>query len=348
MGFCLLGSMAQAQSPSAQVLLDQGLELFKADDNAGAAAKYEQVLASVPGNIAALMGLMYCYMNLHRDTELVSVCEKLLQAPGELPLATAYSYYGLGLSHLKRYADAEQAFAKGAAQYPDDFALHFNRGNNLIRLSQPAAAKQSYCAAVVANPRHFRSHLNLSVGMFAEGDRVPAVLALGRYLELDAQGQQAAARAGQFDQALMQGVRRQDEGHVNVTLPSKSVDALNAGTVKPDDFANLEVGLTLAAAKAVGESKGKSSHITLVHEVFVELCRLLAAQAPGQRTGFAWQYYAPYYVELEKQGHAPAFVHLTHTAQGEPEVQLWLAAHKADVAKFQQWSAAYAWPKGLR
>jgi hypothetical protein len=105
--------------------------------------------------------------------------------------------------------------------------------------------------------------------------------------------------------------------------------------------------LNLVSARTIGKDSGTA--VSRFAEQFSWLCKSLAEHSSARQTGFTWNYYVPYFVEMEKKGYVTAFAYLTHASQAEvPEVQQWLAAHPNEVAVFQEWSKNYAWPRAVK
>ena len=63
------------------------------------------------------------------------------------------------------------------------------------------------------------------------------------------------------------------------------------------------------------------------------------------RSKFTWKYYAPYFVELKKQGHTEAFVYYINQQSTLAGVDQWLEQHQNKVTDFLNWSKGYQWPK---
>ena len=337
---------ADPSGNSATALQAQGLKLFTADDNAGAALAYEQALALEPNNFVSLTGLMYCYNALSRDAEAVVVGEKMVKINPNAT-ATAFSYYGLALNHLGRTKEAEKVYGEGARLYPEAFALHFNRGVNLLKLNEPVAAGESFQTVVLANPQHAKSHYNIGFGRLAEGARIAGVLAVGRCLAVDASDAKDAARREVFDAALLKGSTLTEHGVV-FNISKERIDAAQARDRGGDDFSNIDQELLTVSASLAASSNAPTNRVERANRLFSTLCKLLSARPAAERKGFVWDYYAPYFIEMEKKDFVPAFIYVAHTSQTEvPEVQQWLAAHATEVEAFQEWSKKYLWPKSL-
>jgi hypothetical protein len=57
---------------------------------------------------------------------------------------------------------------------------------------------------------------------------------------------------------------------------------------------------------------------------FETLFKILGEQK-SEPSKFTWKYYVPYFVALEKQGHAEAFAYYISRRSTDPEVSEWLA-----------------------
>jgi hypothetical protein len=59
--------------------------------------------------------------------------------------------------------------------------------------------------------------------------------------------------------------------------------------------------------------------------------------------GFCWNYYAPYYIEMERRGLTEAFVYLISRSSEDQEVLTWLSENRAKVGELLTWSNNYSW-----
>jgi tetratricopeptide (TPR) repeat protein len=346
----LLSSIeATAQTPDNTArhdLVEQGVKLYDAGQYPEAVAKYQQALATAPNDPYALSELALTYNSMGRNKEAVDICQKLLKADPNAD-ESVYVTYGNSLDALKKTKDAYRAYEDGLKHHPASASLYFNLGVAQATSGQGPASIGSFQQAVALRPDYASVHMSLGVMQLASQARVPAVLALARFLVLEPRGARAAQRLPLLDKAMSQGVTRTGANAVTLSMTVENIQAAGRESEKPDNFGLTEMMLNLASARTIGKDSGTA--VSRFAEQFSWLCKSLAERRSAKPTGFTWNYYVPYFVEMEQKGYVPAFAYLTHASQTEvPEVQQWLAAHPNEVAVFQEWSKNYAWPRAVK
>jgi hypothetical protein len=75
--------------------------------------------------------------------------------------------------------------------------------------------------------------------------------------------------------------------------------------------------------------------------------KLLDNDKVTDRSAFAWRYYVPYFIELQKKGYTELFVYWVSQRTNLGGVREWAAdaANRQRVSAFLQWSQQYVWPK---
>lgn len=337
---------AGAQSvPMVNDLVREGVALYDAGRYEQAAAKYRQALVALPNYAAAQAELALACAALGRHAEAVALCQQVLAAHPESADALVYATYGNSLDASQQPAAALAVYRQGLQRYPEAYLLYFNQGVTLAGQEREAEAVASFQHAVALNPAHAGSHMGLGGVQLGAGARVPAILALARFLVLEPGSGRAAQRRALLDQALLPGgsppeARR--AGAVPAAVPKKN-KGKKAGS---DDFGPEERLLSLAGALNLDAKDRAETKTEQFIDRFGSLCKALGERAPAAGDGFTRAYYVPYFVELEKRGYVPAFAYLVHGSQADaPEVQQWLAAHPAQVQVFREWSKNYDWPK---
>ncbi|WP_210517503.1 tetratricopeptide repeat protein [Hymenobacter terricola] len=347
---CSIGAAAAQDNGAASphALVEEGVKLYDAGKYDEAVAKYQQALKAAPGDETATSELALTYNALGRDAEAAKLCEKLLKAN---PAAdqSVYVTYGNSLDALKKTKEASRVYEQGLKRYPNSYSLHYNQGVAQATSGQAPAAIASFQQAVALNPGHASSHLSLGVMQLSSRARVPAVLALGRFLVLEPRSARATQRLPLLDQAMTQGVSKTGSNAVTINISEDALNGTNGKSSGPDNFGPAELLLSISGAAVLNLPAGAPvpTEIEQFSTQFGHLCKTLGELNDKQK-GFTWNYYVPYFVEMEKKGYAPAFAYLSHSSQTTvPEVQQWLTAHPAEVAVFQEWSKNYVWPKPL-
>jgi len=343
----LLPAAARAQAPDdAQALVKQGVTLYDQGKYDEAVLRYRQALKLAPDNFTAQYELAMTYGALGRNEEVVDLCRKLLKNNAEAS-DNVYVTYGTALDDLKKPQEAVKIYQAGIRKFPDSGLLYYNLGVTQAGLRQYDEAIGSQQRAVRLNPSHASAHRVLAILTAAEGNRVPAILEYVRFLQLEPQSRRAAANLTQLDQLLGQGVEKTGENSVTINMSTELLKQVNGRKNKPDNFGQADMLLTMAAALDHDEKNKDKTPTARLTEKLGSLCRSLAEQQPASRQGFAWEYYAPFFITLEKAGYVPTLAYLIQSSRtDQADVQQWLQQHPSEVKELQEWAAAYVWPKG--
>lgn len=339
---------AQAQSgATAETLIKQGISQYDQGQYQQAIASYEQALKLEPTNSTAQYELALTYNATNRNDEAVALCKRLLKQDAT-PGAEVYGTYGNALDGLRKPKEAVKIYEEGLKKYPNDGPLYYNMGvTQASSLNQLEAAIASMQQSVRCREAHANSHAALASLTTTQGNRIPALLETVRLLELEAEGKRAAASLAALDKMMGQGVQQTGEKSFTINLPMDMVKDVGRKNAGPDNFAAADMLLTLASALDHDEKNKDKSATERFIEKFSSLCKSLEENKPEARTGFVWQYYVPYFVELEKRGHVPALAYAIQASRAEnvPEVKAWLSEHPVQVQALRQWSSTYIWPK---
>ncbi|MCI1186878.1 tetratricopeptide repeat protein [Hymenobacter sp. DH14] len=345
-------AFAQTAPRPARELIDEGIRLYDAGKYDEALARYQQVLAAEPANTTALSELALTYNALDRNAEAAAICEKLIKANPRVD-PSVYVTYGNSLDGLKKPKEAVRIYEQGLKYFPDSYSLYFNAGVAQARNGQLPASIGSFQQAITLNPNHASSHMSLGVMQTASQHRIPGLLSLSRFLILEPRSARSVQRLPMLDKAMELGVARTGENAITINVSSAALAGSNGKESGPDNFGPAEMLLSISSATMLDKSLNKdvpppATPIERFVRQFDSLCEGLGELGENQK-GFTWNYYVPYFVEMQKKGFVPAFAYLAHASQTQvPEVQQWLAAHPNEVAVFQEWSKNYVWPKPLK
>jgi hypothetical protein len=73
----------------------------------------------------------------------------------------------------------------------------------------------------------------------------------------------------------------------------------------------------------------------------------MAESTPKQKSsGFAWDYYRPYFCEIAKRKFAEPFCYYIAQSAQSDEVERWLTLNAERVREFLTWSKGYQWTNG--
>lgn len=347
--FAGLSATAQAQTPDeVNTLIKQGVALYDEGKYDEAVLRYKQALKLAPDNSTAQYELAMTYGELGRHQEAIDLCKQLLKKEDGVDPGV-YVTYGTALDDLKKPQEAIRIYQTGIKKFPGAGMLYYNLAVTQAGIERYDEARASLQQSVRLNPGHASSHMSLAVLTMQDGNRVPAVLELVRFLQLEPRGQRAVVNLERLDKLLGQGVKRVGKKAVEANLTVTGIQSMNRRKGQPDNFALPDVFLTLAEAKDYQEeSKGKSATQRLAEKLDM-LGQSLEQEQPDGRRGFAWEYYVPYFITLQKAGYLPTLAYLIQAARpGQPEAQQWLEQHPGQVKELQEWSEAYKWPQVVK
>jgi len=192
------------------------------------------------------------------------------------------------------------------------------------------------------DPNYRSSHYILGQLYYQDKYKIPALLAICRFLVVEPDSQRSADALGALRQMLQSGVSKggkENEIYIQVDQ--------TLGKKDEGDFDSAAVMLPLLMASRNLEKNKDKSEMQLTVENFDSLFTVLDEQSAGKKSnGFAWNYYRPYFVELKKRNYTEAFTYFIHQTSGIPGVLKWLQQNAAKVQEFLAWSQGYKWYDG--
>ncbi|GAA3929267.1 tetratricopeptide repeat protein [Hymenobacter algoricola] len=343
---CTLLTTTYAQSPAeVKALIKEGVALYDAGKYDEAVLRYRQALKLAPDDFTAQYELALTYGSLGRPEEVVEMSKKLLLNEARAD-ANVYVIYGTALDDLKKPREAVRIYQAGLKKFPDQGLLYYNLGVTQAGLQQYEEAIVSLQQAVRKNPGHASAHRVLGALTAAGGNRVPAVLEYLRFLQLEPLTERSAPNLALLDKLLARGVTPTSDSSVTISLDRDVLKQMNSRKSKPDNFGQADMLLSMKGAKDKALlSKGQLPTERLIEKLGT-LLESLAEQKPATRPGFAWEYYVPYFIDLQRAGYLPTLAYLVQASRtAQPEVPQWLEQHSREVKELREWSKAYAWPK---
>lgn len=178
-----------------QTAAGAAMDAMKAGQHDEAIAKFNEVIAKVPG-------CADCYYNIgvaHTQKQRPAEAEAAFKKTIELKPDSAEAYTGLAnlYNGQKKFDLAAEASAKasqfsGGALGGGSAEASFNQGVILFNAGKFAEAKLQFEAAVKADPNMSMAHYQLGMTNLNTGDFSGAVTALEAYLKVDPNGPKAA------------------------------------------------------------------------------------------------------------------------------------------------------------
>lgn len=320
-----------------QALVREGIRLHDAGDYDGAIAKYKEVLYESPDVVNALYELSFTYFTKGDYETALTYTRRGLQYRSDL-LPGFYINLGNCLDELGKRDEAIEVYRTAVQRSPGSALLHYNLGLTLVRSGNYAAARPDIEQSVTLDPEHSSSHLLLATIYERLGYRVPALLALSRFLLLEPASGRSKAALETVHQLMNSGVstRSGDKG-VTITL-GQSQDSLK----DEGDFGTAEIAMSLAvAASQLPKAREQSTPFQLFAANYAILGETLSSVKAG---GFAAAYYAPFFAEMNKRGFNEAFVFRAFRVVELDGSAKWAAKNDSKLRDFDAWLTAYRWP----
>ena len=190
--------MSEADKSAAvavQAAAGAAMDAMKAGQHDEAIAKFNEVIAKVPGCADCYYNIGVAHTQRQRPTEAEAAFKKTI----ELKPDSAEAYTGLAnlYNGQKKFDLAAEASAKasqfsGGAGGGGSAEASFNQGVILFNAGKFAEAKPQFEAAVKADPNMAMAQYQLGMTNLNTGDFAGAVTALEAYLKVDPNGPKAA------------------------------------------------------------------------------------------------------------------------------------------------------------
>jgi tetratricopeptide (TPR) repeat protein len=311
-------------------VIAEGARLHDRGDYDGAIEKYESVLALNPDDVVAIYELGYSHFARKDYAQALEYARKGVRYVSDLrpqfllQIASCQDNMGDGERAVKTYR-------KMIKEFPGVPLVHFNLAVTYARQDKRELAKEQLKKELAISPDHRSSHYLLGMLLEEEGYRIPAVLALSRFLILEPNTERSGAALGGLQKLIQAGVSIENEK--KVTLMIKPDTRKDEG-----DFARLELMLSLVAAGLALEE----NRVEQFCSFFRNLIEVVGREQ--RKLGFTGAYYIPYFREIKERGYTDAFAYLIHAGSPDGEVGQWLIANEDRVEEFLEWSRDYPWP----
>jgi tetratricopeptide (TPR) repeat protein len=326
-------------SPAEVTVLRAGDALYAQRNFDQAIARYEEALQLNPGSAYALNQLADAYLQKKEYRKAVETAVKGVEYKSSyLPLL--YTTLGNTLDLAGQPQDAVEVYKKGLALAPNAGTLYFNLGVTYQgALKHLAEARATFKQGAVAAPNHPGIQFQLAGSFLRDDFKTPALLAISRYLTLDAASDRAAPHYTLWRQLLNGNTRPPDQnGQIQIVVnPNQKKDEGNLQT--------LDMDISMSKVVAFKTSAGKMPMQSLYEQVD-SLFAMYGKRPPGDdKEKFLWTYYMPYFIEMQQKSFVEPFVYFASQRTNIPGVREWLAANGERVTAFLDWSKNYSWPK---
>ncbi len=326
-------------TPEQKAVIREGIALHDQGDYDGAIKKYESVLSSNPDNISALYEVSYSYFAKKDYRKALELSEKGTDYVSNV-LPQFYMQVANCWDHLGEPEKAIDIYKKMLKDFPREPLLHYNLALTYSQNNKPELAISNLKEELYVTPDHPTSHLLLG-GLFQKnGYAIPAIFALSRFMILESKSVRAANALAGLQQLINSGVVAKDEKNISITIDPKA---------KKDegDFTSIQMALSLVSAGRFLEKNKDKSSLEKEVEQFRSFFQIMLEMVGDEKKKlrFTGEYYVPYFIEMQKNGHVDAFVYWIHGGSKDKEVDEWLEKNPEKVGAFLNWSKQYQWPQ---
>lgn len=345
--FCVGAANAQSFL-LAEDVVKEGIALHDQGKYEEALGKYDAALKLDSNNFTALAEKAVTYTAMKRYEESLQQARKLMtQFKGNRRLGNTYVTAGNTLDLMQKPDQALAMYDDGIKEFPDYYHLYFNKAITLSNLKRYDEAVQVCEKAALANPDHSSSHYVIAVLNNSNKKRIPAILAYCRFLVVEPSGQRALGVQKELLNLMNGDTKKTGKNATTISLsPDMLAGVKDADSPRPNNFAITDLTLSLSAALDHDKKNENKSVVDNFIRKIETVCSSLS-ETKTNNSGFYWEYYAPYFIELKEKKFIEPFAYLIFSASDDKSVSEWLATHETEVQTFLEWSKSYSWP-GLK
>ena len=336
--FSILGC-AQNKA-EAEKKIREGVTLYDAGKYDEALSRYNEALNLDKNNFFALAEKAMTLEIMKKYDESIEVSELVLKLYPKEDNATVYVTYGNALDHIGKSDLAIKAYNEGIKKYPDYYHLYFNKGIALYKVKETEKAVEAFQITTRLNPNHAGSYNALAV--IDRSNRIPSILAAGRYLILDNKSSRAKGNLETMLTLMKQGISKSEDNSINVSLSSISGDKTNNKKSNTDDFSTVDIMLSMSATQDLHEENKDKTEIQKFIDKFSPVCRIMKEVKPKQK-GYYWDFLAPYFIEMNDKNLLEPFANIIFLAIQDKDAIQYNEQHQDKIKEFYNWSKNYNW-----
>lgn len=326
-----LGSLFSQNPNDAKTLVNEGIIYHDKGDFEGAIKCYDKALELDKDNLLALGEKAFSLNSLGKNNECIQICKLAIEKhKGEKELKNVYVSYADALDAQKKTEAALQIYDIGIKSFPFYYQLYFNKGVTLAKLKKSEEALMCFQRSAVYNPRNAASHDAIARTLYVKNNSIAALLAFCRFFTLENESARGKKN--------LEYVRKILKADIQKALN----DSMNNNTSKENNFSSVSL---ILSTEIVLDSDKKNIKKTEVENFIRKFDKIYSAlkETKNNNSGFYWDYYVPYFIELKDKGFIEIFANLVFYVSEDKSAQKWIKAHEEEVKRFLEWSKAYGW-----
>ncbi|MCT4582935.1 MAG: tetratricopeptide repeat protein [Flavobacteriales bacterium] len=333
-----------AQIESDQKIVGEGIALHDQGAYRAAITKYQEALAQNPNNVTAYAEKALSLMMLNEYDEVVKTCQKCIAvAPDSEELKTVYATYANAFDMMGQPKKALSVYDEGLKRFPGFYHLYFNKGITLVQMEAYKKAIQNFEKAIQLNPQHPGSHNALARVLYIQEQKIPALMVLARFFILEPNGKRAKLNIPYMEDLTKGNAQKTGRNSVTINIDVNDIPKEGEEAVKKEnDFTTTALVLALNSGMDFTKANKKKTEVDLLKGNIETLCSSLE-ELKADNHGLYWDYFAPYFIEMNKNNYIETFSYIVYSSSDEKYVKKWIAKHKEKIDAFYSWSNNYSW-----
>lgn len=336
-----------SESQDPQTLIEEGIRFHDNGDYDKAVQKYLAAIAIDPKNASAYYEASYSYHLKHDYENALKMVEKAIEYGGGDTRRMAVVVKGSILDDMGRRKDSAEFYEKAVKEYPDFYLLWFNYGVTLTALKRYDEAENAYIKGLSYKLNHPGSNLQLGKLKDMENMKAPAALCYYFFLLLEPNTNRSKDAVTSL-RRLLYGNTSDTAKAVTINLNADMMKDNN-----PLSSAELFFGLLGTTGseldKATGTKRSAQQRFVNDTDRYFGMLSELKAKQPEPSTGkkkkkkdepepnFYFDTYVPFFADLKAADHVEAFCYHIMKNSGDPEVAKWTASNQDKVNRFYTW-----------
>jgi len=328
----------------AENLVREGVSLEDSGKSELAITQYQRALDLDKDNLMALTEMAYSLLSVGQYEEVIKYCKKAIKThKGEEDLKIVYVSYGNAYDMLKKTDKSIGIYDEGIRLFPEYFQLYYNKGVSLSGENKNEEAITCFEKSATLNPNHASSHNAIGNLLLLNNQKVPALLAFCRFLAIEPESKRSGTGLENVHKIMDGNVSVSEKKSITVNIsPDMLEENMKNGKQKSNNFSSTELLLAVSAGLAYDSSNRNKTEVEQFKGRFEAICGSLK-ETEKDNYGFYWDYYVPYFTDMNDKGLIETFSYLAFASSGDPDVLEWLKSHKAEISNFYKWSDVFAW-----
>ncbi len=337
-------SFTLAQTESIQKIIGEGVQLHDKGDYKAAIAKYDEALKQNPKSILAYAEKALSLMMINEYNEVIKTCQKCIEIdPQSSELKTVYTTYANSYDMMGQPKEALRIYDEGLAKFPNFYHLYFNKGITLVQMEVYDKAVENFEKAIQLNPLHPGSHNALARVLYLQQQKIPSLMVLARFFILEPMGKRAELNIPYLEDLTKGNAQKTGRNSVTINIDVSDIPKEGEDSVKKEnDFTTTALILALNSGMDYTKANKKKTEVELLKGNIETVCSSLE-ELKADNYGLYWDYFAPYFIEMSKNGHIETFSYIAYSSSSEKYVKKWINKNKEKIDAFYVWSNNYSW-----